>query len=305
MTFQLCLGSTGGGDGYIAATATISVMRLLRDRLTADGLYRPRWPFTGVKGDNFVDPSALVRGVDLHAEAVAQAFRAVETARSAYRDLVENVFGFELADELVEVSVKKVELTWDAPTPAAPGCCGIFWPAWRDAMPNPSFEDKDDPEKPRLRAKFQLGEAAKLYTKHNELERFEAEIDGKAAAKRLGHSIRLSSPEEFAQDLEGLARRPYSSLLAAQANLVWDRRKDLAWVVGQLAKSGGEKIELIARAFLNGEPFHHVGRSHERELARLKAKGLVRRVGRGLWRPDGAMQRALRRYHYARSLGAA
>src|SRR5690606_36121990 len=76
-------------------------------------------------------------------------------------------------------------------------------------------------------------------------------------------------------------------------NMLCGRSGDLAWVAGEFAECGGRKIELIFRAFLANEPFHHVARRHEREIARLKARGHVRLVARGLWRPCGAMHRAL------------
>jgi hypothetical protein len=279
-------------------------MRSLRGRLVREGRYPSKGKFSGVNGDNFIDPSALAPGVNLHREAMLEAYRLVEIAPRAYQILVKGIFGFDLPDDLIGISISGIELSWDVRSPAARGACRVFWPAWRDSFPKPSCARMDE-QAATLRAEFGRGEWAKLYKKHDELVRFEAVFNRSAASRRLRHAIRLGSVDDFASDLEALAGRPYERLVHAQENLVCEPTRDLAWVAGEFADCGrGHKIEPILRAFLHGEAFHHVGGRHERELKRLKERRHVRLVSRGRWRPAGALHRALRRHHYACSVGA-
>jgi hypothetical protein len=306
-----------GRDSWMRCSFRVNIMRRLRERLRTEGLYPMHYRVSGANGDNFIDPSALGAGVDLHARAMQELHLALVEVRERYRSLIEPLFsGVRLDPDQVHVAISRIELTWDVPCKMARAMPILWQRAWCLGFPQASInfglfsagdevrlQDANEGRDHFLRAETAKGDGCKMYTKHDNLIRFEEQLDNRRAGRMLGgRPIRLDTVENLAEDLEALAAPAYDALLAAQESLQSNRVFD--WI--ELFRGfhrAGKKADDILDAFLAGKHFHHVGETHCRELARLKRMGWARHVGRGLWAPGPMLHRSLKLLQCLRSCG--
>jgi hypothetical protein len=153
-----------------------------------------------------------------------------------------------------------------------------------------------------LRADAAHGGGLKLYAKHDHLLRFEGEFTNKRISKLIGHRIRVENPERMAEDLARLGHGAYCRLLDAQSNLSCGRVLSLGELIAAfLPDEEGWKIQRLVETFEAGQKFHHVGRTHERSLARLKHRGLVAYRGGGMWAPTAQLHATLKLVQFLRN----
>lgn len=323
-TFTVCL-PDARGDGSITGYRRDNVLRRIRTRFIKDGRYPANAKSPGARSDNFLDAAHLPPRIDLHAECLAELITVVDDARAAYQEAIWSLFGLTASPRDITVSISAIELCWDVPSLSAMSAATLWAPAWRDAnrgasigvgkpaldheaLPSRRVEATDHRETDAingtgvLRADAADGGGLKLYAKHDRLLRFEAEFSRKRTSKLLGHRIRVDTSEHLASDLERLAEGAYRRLLAAQANLTCRRTLSLAGLIAAFLPSGdGERIRSLIEAFESGHKFHHVGRTHERILNRLKSAGLVEYLGRGVWAPMSVLHTTFKRVQYLRT----
>jgi hypothetical protein len=87
-------------------------------------------------GDNFIDPENVVGTVDLHAEAIDAIMQLIAEARRAYSDNLRVLFGLDVDPHAVAVSMREIELTWDAVCVNAVWAPKLWWKSWRDSFLN-------------------------------------------------------------------------------------------------------------------------------------------------------------------------
>lgn len=307
LVFRQSLGAYRGGDGrLIYSFAKVNILRRVRDWLASIGHYTARISKRGGEAGNFIDPAHLAPGVDLHAEALTEVWDAIDDAKAAYAENVAELFGLALAPADVHATLHQVELTWDAPCRVARAAPTIFWPAWRSAFrgggrvagfsgdvltvaergATEARESKAPAGTTVLRADAAKGGGCKLYVKTGHTLRFEAEFTGERAEAILGRAVNLASPAKLRADLETLAIKPYSALLAAQEALASPDVLDIAEVITGFHEAGSaRKVATIVRAFAAGAHFLNERRAHEKELTRLAKAGWAKHLGRGEWAP--------------------
>ena len=322
VTVQQFLGRDGRSDGSVACLYKTNVMRRLRRRLTESSQHRREDRAFGARSDNYIAPTRLPPGSDIHVEAIKELVTIIAEAKEQYTANIANVFGDALPPDKVHVTISKIELTWDVPTTLARGAATIWWPVWRDGFVGSGRGlglDDSDPVRLRrtaaterrevdamggsgvLRADGPKGGGVKLYPKHERLLRFEAEFTSERARTVLGHPVRLDKIR-LARDLGRLAVGPYNALLAAQDNLLCTKVLSLTKLIGAFHPSKGwDKLRPIIEALEGGEVFHNPGERYSDVLAALRKKGLVKYLGGGDWGPTGPLQFTLRRLVLART----
>ncbi|MBZ0234420.1 MAG: hypothetical protein K8M05_18970 [Deltaproteobacteria bacterium] len=316
-TVVVALGHFEGGNGSVSCTVEVNVMRRLRARLVGRDAYPRDARFSGVLDDNFIDPTQVAPGVDLHAEAIAELMRVIASASHWCVAALAQVFGLTIDAQHVRVSLKSVELTWDAHCKHARAAPTLWFPHWRDSFlgagtgPGPIAV-----ESPRVRrnemlpdaevramtgscvltAQFSKDERHKLYVKHDRLLRYESTYRAARTREILGRPVRLDAIENLADDLEVLGARAYPLLMAAQSALLDERWLASDEILLAFMKAGRnpEKVVAIYRAFLVGDKFHNRGEGWSRELGRLRRMGFAKYVGHGFWAPTGQLRRTLR-----------
>lgn len=307
VVYRQSLGAYRGGDGrLIPSFANVNILRRVRDRLAGEGRYTARLPKRDDERSNFIDAAHLAADVDLHAEALADLWEAITEAKATYAANVAELFGLGLTPADVHATLHQFELTWDAPCRVARAAPTIYWPAWRSAfrgggrvagfsgdvltVAERGATESREPKAPAgttvLRADAAKGGGCKLYVKTARTLRFEAELTGERAGALLGRVVKLDSPATLRADLEALAVKPYSALLAAQEALASPDVLDIAEVIGAFLEAGSKrKVMPIVRAFAVGAHFLNERRAHEKELTRLGKAGWVKHLGRGEWAP--------------------
>ncbi|WP_242360060.1 hypothetical protein [Anaeromyxobacter sp. SG17] len=295
----------------------INIMRRLRARLIRDGLLPANLRFDGAHDDNFVEPTRVQPGVDLHALALAEFMTALTEAQRAYTETVLDWFGLALPG--TRAGVVSVELNWDVPCDVARHVPTGWWKPWSTGLVGAArrigaFDDEDEPRvrtraavfrrepgaargSTTLRADSTKGTGAKLYVKHNRLVRAEVTYQGRSARRILRHSIQTGTVEALESDLVCLARRFYEALLEAQQVLTDRPVLEFAAIHRAFHRAGSwRKVGHIVEALSAGEAFHNAAGRFSSPLVNLRKLGLVEYHGGGLWKATPELARAFALY---------
>ena len=322
-TFSVALGHEVGADGSCTGFWNTNVMTRLRERLVAEGHYTAEIKIPGAREQNFIEPSALAAHVDVHLEAMLELHTMVNEAVSAYRDALHDHFGVFTTRLDVRASISTIELCWDVPCKTALAASTLWGPAWRDAHRGATSgvgKPSSEPLRSRrteathhretdamhgtgvLRADAARGGGMKLYAKHDQLLRFEAEFSNDRVSKLIGRRVRVGNAQHMAEDLERLGRGAYERLLVAQSNLLCGRVLSVAELIAAFVpQRESVKIQRLVETFEAGQKFHHSGRTHERQLAHLKRRGLVEYLGSGIWAPRAELHATFKLLQFLRT----
>ncbi len=301
-TFSVSLGHDAGGDGSCTGFWNANVITRVRERLVAEDRYPVAVKVSGARAKNFIEPSKVAADVDVPAESRRELLTMLERGScSLSRRIARSVRGVRVIERHPGIDREHRAVLGRPDQTRARGVYPVGASVEEDAHrgatiaaalvnPRPSDCVLNGVRRPtaarstlyeRHRRVLRADAAArgggmKLYAKHDRLLRFEAEFSNDRISKLIGRRIRVDDASEMTNDLERLGRGAYARLLVAQSNLQCDQVLSIGELVASfLPDSLGAKVQTLVETFAGGQKFHHTGRSHERELARLKRRGLV------------------------------
>lgn len=292
LTWETSAGNHQQGLGAFrrGRTATLTVdtnpIRAVRRALS-----RPEQRRHDAERDNYLDPRVLEPP-----QAQARCFDAlkeiVRSARGDYIRIVSGLFGADLAESDVLVSVNLIEIAWDALAPfhasLVPAFLARVWKRRLDAgrrdyhpkeLARNKFSDGGDGV---LKAEDGRGLVMKLYGKTADVARFEVQLTGDRAKGLTGRRLAPDDWDAFVESLRDIATQVYPHILAVQEEAAAPPIVSVHEVFPLLGRDPIDRY--IVGELLAGNRVKRRGQSDYRRLVALRSRGVVMRgPGKGWW----------------------
>jgi hypothetical protein len=236
--------------------------------------------------DNYLDPRVVPAEI-AHSECLDALDAVVHRERRDYTQIVSGLFGVDLGEGDVAVTVNSIELAWDVLVPYHAHLVPTFLAkAWKRRLNDGRrvfwLDEVSEGGDGVLKAQDGQGLVLKMYAKTADVARFEVQLTGKRARELVGRRLAPDDRVGFVDVLKAIAAQVFPRILAVQAEAVAPPVVPVQEVFTLLSRDPVDRY--IVGALLAGNRVKSRGQSDYRRFVWLRGAGIVvRGPGKGWW----------------------